>query len=480
MVLSSDPSKVSSLLTRAAQLFRLSVPLAAMEIPVAATLAIDTIVLGRLGASAVAAGGIGAAVFIFVASIGVSIVSSVGHEAAYRAGKKDQRGMSTVLHGGVALACVLGVVAALALVASGWLLRAFALGGSAGQDAAAYLYGVAPGLPFLLVAVCYRGVLSLQPNVKCLTGVAAATVAAKAALAGVGYAWLSRHGISATGALLLSGVTTTAAFVAMAAAACVTRRRSMRQSPPAVSPVATVRDAQRIFRRGITIGLTAALQAGFFSLVALACGACSALDLAAHQVANQCTLLPLMLAFGMSQAAATLTSRALGAHSRRTALRIGWEAVYFGIAAMFAITVILLTLGHVAIAAILPAGTPDRDQVASLAWRLIVVGALCMAADGAQNVAMRALRGLGQGRLTIYSAVVGYWLIGIPLAWWLGVGCRMGATGVWIGVGAGLYTSAAMLLWFLYRATRETVAEGRLERGPATQANTARVPAALR
>jgi len=91
MVLSSDPSKVSSLLTRAAQLFRLSIPLAAVEIPVAATVAIDTILLGRLGASAVAAGGIGAAVFIFVASIGVSIISSVGHEAAYRAGKKDQR-----------------------------------------------------------------------------------------------------------------------------------------------------------------------------------------------------------------------------------------------------------------------------------------------------------------------------------------------------------------------------------------------------
>jgi MATE family multidrug resistance protein len=322
-----------------------------------------------------------------------------------------------------------------------------------------YLCGIAPGLPFLLVAVCYRGIISLQPNVKCLVGVAAATVAVKAGLAGIGYAWLWEHGISARCGLLLCGVTTSLTFVAMAAAAWLTPRRSIGQSLSAISPDATLLGAKQIFRRGLTIGLTAALQAGFFSLVALICGACSAVDLAAHQVANQCTLLPLMLAFGMSQAAATLTSLALGAHSRRMALRVGWEAVYFGIAAMFVIAALLLTLGHFAIAAILPVGIPERDHVASLAWRLIVVGALSLAADGAHNVAMGALRGLNQGRLTIYSAIVGYWLVGIPLAWWLGVRCGMGAVGVWIGVGAGLYVSAGMLLCFLYRATRATAVE---------------------
>ncbi|ORC51266.1 hypothetical protein B2G74_00385 [Burkholderia sp. A27] len=430
-----------------------------MEVPIAATVAIDTILLGRIGAGAIAAGGVGAAVFVFVASVGVSIISSVRHEAAYRVGRRDWRGMSGVLYGGVALACVLGLVATLALVASAWSLRALSVDGNAGSDAANYLYGVAPGLPFLLVAVCYRGIISLQPDVKRLTGVAAATVAVKALLAGVGCAWLSRHSISARGGLLLCGVTTSTAFIAMAAAAWLTRCRSMPQSLRAMTPDATIHDAQRIFRRGLTIGLTAALQAGFFSLVAFVCGACSPVDLAAHQVANQCTLLPLMLAFGMSQAAATLTSGALGAQSGRMALRVGWEAVYFAIAAMFVIAGVLLALGHVAIAAILPAGTPERDHVASLAWRLVFVGAFCLAADGAHNVAMGALRGLNQGRLTIYSAIVGYWLVGIPLAWWLGVVRGIGATGVWIGVGAGLHVSAAMLLYFLHRAKHAMAVE---------------------
>lgn len=444
---------MTRLLTRAAQLFRLSIPLAAMEVPVAATVAIDTILLGRLGAHALAAGGLGAAVFLFVTSIGVSIISSVGHEAAYRSGRKDRRGMPGILHGGVALAWALGLVAALALLGSAPLLRLLVGDGSVARDAAFYLYGVAPGLPFLLVAVCYRGIVSLRPDVKRLTGVAAATVAAKAVLAGLAYAWLSRHGPSARSGLLICGVTTSITFVTMGAAAWHAHRRSMPRAPAAASPDATVEGAQRIFRRGLTIGLTTALQTGFFSLVAVLCGACGPADLAAHQVANQCTLLPLMLAFGMSQAVATLTSGALGAQSRHAAGRIGWEAVCFGIAAMLAVAVVLLTLGHAAVAAILPPGTQDRDHVAAIAWRLIVVGACCLLADGTQNVAMGALRGLSRGRLTIYSAIVGYWLTGVPLAWWLGVACGWGATGVWIGVGVGLHVSAALLLYFLHRAT---------------------------
>jgi MATE family multidrug resistance protein len=90
--------------------------------------------------------------------------------------------------------------------------------------------------PFLLVAVCYRGIISLQPDVKRLTGVAAATVAVKALLAGAGYAWLSRHSISARGGLLLCGVTTSTAFIAMAAAAWLTWCRSMPQSLRAMTP----------------------------------------------------------------------------------------------------------------------------------------------------------------------------------------------------------------------------------------------------
>ncbi|WP_309296552.1 MATE family efflux transporter [Paraburkholderia terrae] len=438
---------------RALALFRLSLPLAAMEIPVVATVAIDTVLLGRLGAPAVAAGGLGAAVFLFVASICVSVISSVGHEAAFRSGRRDRRGMLGVLMGGVALSCLLGCGAAVATAVVAPFLRVLGQDSVVAQHAAWYLYGVAPGFPFLLLAVCFRGMLAVQPGTARLVAVAALSVGVKALLALAGWIWLSTADVSLPSRLLMCGVTTSATFCVMATSAWCAWRRSNLQNRVDPTSQETATGAHRIIRRGLTIGLTTALQTGFFTVVAILCGRCGPADLAAHQVANQCTLLPLMFAFGMSQAAATLTSQAAGAGSPLGARRTSWHAVGLGVVAMLMVAGVLVISGRAAIGAILPAGTPGREHVAEIAWQLILIGAWCQLADGAQNIAMGALRGLSQGSITVRAAVIAYWLIGIPLASLLGLKCGLGATGVWMGVGVGLHVSAALLLYYLYRAT---------------------------
>lgn len=436
---------------RALRLLRLSLPLAAMEVPVAATVAIDTVLLGRVGRDAVAAGGLGAAVFLFIASICVSIVSSVGQEAAYQSGRKNKSRLASALSGGVAISWALGGAATGLALASAPLLRAIGLHPDLVNAASHYLAGVAPGFPLLLIAVCYRGMVSTQPGAMRLVGVAGASVASKAVLLGLAWGWMSKHRVSSDWVLVMCGASSSVTFLAMAGAAWLAHRRSTsrRELSPALDM--TVVGARRVFRRGASIGLTTALQTGFFSLAAILCGMCGASDLAAHQVANQCTLLPLMLAFGMSQAVAMLTSQAVGASKTLEAGRTSLEAVYLGLAVMTMVAVLLVATGRLAISAILPESTPGRAHVAVIAWQLLIVGAICSLADGTQNVAMGALRGLGQGRLTIRSAIVAYWAVGIPLAWWLGIGRGWGAMGVWIGIGAGLHVSAALLLFFLYR-----------------------------
>jgi MATE family multidrug resistance protein len=121
---------------------------------------------------------------------------------------------------------------------------------------------------------------------------------------------------------------------------------------------------------------------------------------------------------------------------------------------MIAMAAALLILGQPVLQFMVPAGTPSRDEVVSVVWQLLLVGSACMLADGAQNVAMGALRGLGFGRQTIYEAMGGYRLVGVPLAWWLGEKLNLGALGVWIGVGVDLHVSAALLLFFLRANTR--------------------------
>jgi MATE family multidrug resistance protein len=40
-----------------------------------------------------------------------------------------------------------------------------------------------------------------------------------------------------------------------------------------------------------------------------------------------------------------------------------------------------------------------------------------------------------------------YWLVGFPLAWYLGIGAGLGPQAVWIGLVAGLTVAAILLTW---------------------------------
>jgi multidrug resistance protein, MATE family len=51
-------------------------------------------------------------------------------------------------------------------------------------------------------------------------------------------------------------------------------------------------------------------------------------------------------------------------------------------------------------------------------------------------------------------AAFSFWLIGFPLAYWLGLRTPWAATGVWIGLSAALATYAALLVWRFYSLTR--------------------------
>jgi MATE family multidrug resistance protein len=63
-----------------------------------------------------------------------------------------------------------------------------------------------------------------------------------------------------------------------------------------------------------------------------------------------------------------------------------------------------------------------------------------------QVVAAGALRGLRDTRVPMLFAAVGYWGIGLPVGLVLGFPLGLGASGVWIGLAAGLAVVAALLL----------------------------------
>ena len=114
----------------------------------------------------------------------------------------------------------------------------------------------------------------------------------------------------------------------------------------------------------------------------------------------------------------------------------------FLIMAVFALLFILLK-------DILPVFYIDNFEVVSLAAQLLIIAAIFQLSDGMQVVILGALRGLQDVKIPTVICFIAYWIIGFPVSYYFGQAERLGSMGIWLGLLAGL-TSSAILLYFRF------------------------------
>jgi len=85
---------------------------------------------------------------------------------------------------------------------------------------------------------------------------------------------------------------------------------------------------------------------------------------------------------------------------------------------------------------------------------LLFVGAFFQLFDGLQTVATGALRGMGDTRTPMICHAVMYWLIGLPLGYFLAFREGWGARGFWVGLSLSLILIGSTLLWVWKRRVR--------------------------
>jgi multidrug resistance protein, MATE family len=91
----------------------------------------------------------------------------------------------------------------------------------------------------------------------------------------------------------------------------------------------------------------------------------------------------------------------------------------------------------------------DNKEVIEIAAQLLLVAAVFQISDGIQVVVLGALRGLQDVKVPMYITFVAYWVIGFPISFYLGLYTELKATGIWIGLLAGL-TVAAIFLYIRF------------------------------
>ena len=89
---------------------------------------------------------------------------------------------------------------------------------------------------------------------------------------------------------------------------------------------------------------------------------------------------------------------------------------------------------------------------------LLLVVAVFQLSDGIQAVGAGVLRGAADTRFPLYANLVGHWLIGLPIAVFLGFTLRWGVVGLWWGLCAGLTVVAVALVLRFEGLSRRRIA----------------------
>ncbi|MGH9773754.1 MAG: MATE family efflux transporter [Candidatus Acidiferrales bacterium] len=221
-----------------------------------------------------------------------------------------------------------------------------------------------------------------------------------------------------------------------------------------------LRDAHRRphwhrIRRLLVLGTPAAMQMGLeitvFALATALIARLGALPLAAHQIALNTASFTYMVPLGISSAAAVRVGQALGRRDRAGASRSGWTAIALGAGFMSCAAAAFLLFPR----AIARVYTPDLGVISTSA-SLLFVAAFFQLFDGLQAVATGALRGAGDTRSPMICHLTAYWLIGLPIGYYLCFQRGWGAVGMWTGLSAALILIGIALLAVWVRTVRGT------------------------
>lgn len=167
---------------------------------------------------------------------------------------------------------------------------------------------------------------------------------------------------------------------------------------------------------------------------------------AAHQVASTAESLSFMPGYGFAVAATTLVGQSLGARNPRQARQNGWEAAKLAILAMCGIALIFL---------LLPAGvvglfTQDRKvlELGSLCLRIAAFEQPTIALD---MVLAGALRGAGDTRTPMLIATLSTWGVRIPLFYLSIYVFSCGLPAIWVITVFDWLVRSLLVTWMFWR-----------------------------
>lgn len=408
------------------QLAKLAAPVVLSNLSQTLLGVVDTIFMGWVGTSALAAVGLGGMIFLTFELIlrGTVWGSLTFVSRAYGAGDKVEAGRR--LKGFIALALVIGPTVLLLPAVFRLILAVIRPAPEVARLALLYMSVRLIEIPLWLVYTALTGFC---------TGIGQTRLP-------MAFAWIStpvnlvanwilvfgEFGAPRLGIAGAAWGTDLAVAVQVTVASLVVYRRFRQEYHLAGWEWPSFSEMVRMARVGLPIGLQDFLEVGAFSAFYALLSRLGTRELAASQIANQITAVAFMPGFALGSATGSMVGRYLGAGDLAKAESCGYRGAGLGVSFMG-----FVGLGFLVFPRALATAFTRDPAVLSLAEPLLRVMALYQVFDALNIVFRGALNGAGDTRFTMLVTLLGTWALFVPGVWLGAFVLKGGLFGAWAG-----------------------------------------------
>lgn len=202
----------------------------------------------------------------------------------------------------------------------------------------------------------------------------------------------------------------------------------------------------KILKIGSPVAMQYVFEMGAFAAASILAGRLGAVEQASHQVAINLAAITYMMATGIASAATIQVGTSFGKNNMTRLFNFSVSSYHIVLVFMVFSAILFATLNQ-----ILPLIYTTDTAVIYLASQLLIIAGLFQLFDGTQVVGLGILRGMSDVNTPTFIVFIAYWIIGLPLGYFLGFEMGYGLKGIWYGLTVGLFTST-LLLFLRYRA----------------------------
>jgi MATE family multidrug resistance protein len=431
-------------------LLGLAIPVVLSELGWMTMTIVDLIMVGRLGPDAIAAVGLGNAIYYAPSLFGIGILLGLDTLVSQSWGARRFDECHGWLAQGMYIACGFTPILMLLILAAERIFTGHGVDPTVGSLTRTYVSILNWGTFPLLV---YGGFRRYLQGVGRVRPVAFALITAN--LVNLAGNWMFIYGHFGMPAMGVRGsaLSTCGARVYMAAvlvyAACA-HESKRGHALFAHWPAPDWNHVRALLQLGLPAASQVVLEVAAFGAATVMASHLTPIALATHEIVLSCAAYTYMVPLGISAAAAVAVGHAIGAGNPARARRAGTLAIALGVGFMACMAVLLLTLPR----PIIGIWTHD-PRVLALGAHILAIVAGFQIFDGTQSVSTGALRGLGETRYPMLMNLAGYWILGLPLGAILCFVFGWRLSGIWIGLTVALITIALLLCTRWLRDSRK-------------------------